>query len=183
MSAEVDPANLTVALHRKLYEAREQQMVVWKGERPEFNNADMVGAMNHFVASARGVYPVAETFGRDHVGPEWFTNWRAWWEATLTQNEKRLWDYMHAQRVAREHGDGSDFLTFPISVPRQHTQSELGSALMFRIARQPDPTKDTFRFRRYAEEPASAVCHRFADLCEQFVAAFLSDSAVAALLP
>lgn len=59
MSATVAPEKLADALNRKVAEASDQIDAILRSERPDWTANDARAAVNHFLTSARGVWPVA----------------------------------------------------------------------------------------------------------------------------
>ena len=55
-----------------------------------------------FVRSARGVYPVAKTFGKDWVPGNRFKVWRDKWENGLTNAERTLWNHVQERYKAAQ---------------------------------------------------------------------------------
>jgi hypothetical protein len=172
--AKVDPARLADALHRKLAEATQQLADIQKADRPEFTNVDPGGAVNHFIASARGVCPVAETFGKQELPAGAFVSWRANWERQLSPDHLTLWNHMRVQREAREHGDGPALVFVEIPLPPSDYQP---NAAIFGLRSRSRTYKGGVRFESYPDRSASDVCRDYLELCSKFVQDFLRDHA------
>ena len=114
--ATVSPSNLASALRTKLDAATLILVEVQKAEQPR-----AAGSESHrdlvmqFVRSARGVYPVAKTFGDAWLPGKSFKVWRDKWEDGLTDAERTLWHHLQELRDIDEHGEGAALI--PVAIP------------------------------------------------------------------
>ena len=81
-----------------------------------------------FVRSARGVYPIAETFGKSRLPGNGFEAWFGNWENGCTDTERALWHHMQDLRDADEHGDGA--VLVPLEIPVVLEDISSNTALM-----------------------------------------------------
>jgi hypothetical protein len=148
-----------------------------KAEQPQVGgNESHHDTVVHFLQSARGVYPVAETFGTAWLPGGGFWTWLDKWEQRLTRADRALWGYMQDQRDWNEHGAGAALIPVAIPVvldymPQNPTLLNLGTG------GQPTASKGGVRFAQYHDKPASEVCDAYLQLCRQFVEDFLRDHA------
>jgi hypothetical protein len=77
-------------LHTKLDVAKLKLLDVQKAERPRGGGSESHrDLVMQLVRSARGVYPLAKTFGKDWLPGNRFKVWRDTWEDRLTDAELR----------------------------------------------------------------------------------------------
>jgi len=176
--ATVRPAMLRDTLNSKLGDATLALLEIREAEQPVWNRHTEPGrSVNTFVHAARGVVPVARTFGQATMQPKCFEKWRKDWEARLTQPERDLWLRMITERESLEHGEGVELIDVPIPILRgdqlqiSHNHALLGTPPV------PGPFKGGVRFKEYPNKVASEVCAEHLGLARRFVDDFLHDHA------
>ena len=112
--ATVAPSELARTLHTKLDAAKLKLLDVQKAEQPRGGDSESHrDLVMQFVRSARGVYPVAKTFGKDWLPGNRFKVWRDKWEDGLAAAEQTLWHHVQKLRDIDEHGEGAPSYPWP----------------------------------------------------------------------
>jgi hypothetical protein len=176
LRATVAPSELTHALRTKLGAATLTLVEVQKAEQPHAGGSESHrNLVMQFVRSARGVYPVAKTFGRDWLPGNRFKVWRDKWERALTDAEQTLWHHVQELRDIDEHGEGTALI--PVAIPVAHDDCVPTNAALLGLGpgRQPTASKIGAGFSPYPGKPASEVCAEYLQLCRRFVNDFLRD--------
>jgi hypothetical protein len=172
----VSPAELARTLHTKLDAAKLKLLDVQKAEQPRGggieSHRDLV---MQFVRSARGVYPVAKTFGKDWLPGNRFKVWRDKWEDGLTDAEQMLWNHVQELRDIDENGEGAPLV--PVAIPAALDKCLPTNAALLGLGpgNQPTASKIGAGFSPYPGKPASEVCAEYLQLCRRFVNDFLRD--------
>jgi hypothetical protein len=174
--AVVAPSELAHTLHTKLDAAKLKLLDVQQAEQPR-----VAGSESHrdlvmqFVRSARGVYPLAKTFGKDWLPGNRFKVWRDKWEDGLTDTEQTLWHHVQELRDIDEHGEGA--VLIPVAIPVAHDDCAPTNAALLGLSpgHRPTVSKIGAGFTPYPNKPASEVCASYLRLCQRFVNDFLRD--------
>jgi len=170
----VAPSELARTLHIKLDAAKLKLLDVQRAEQPRGGGSESHrDLVMQFVRSARGVYPVAKTFGKDWLPGNRFKVWR---EGGLTDAEQTLWHYVQELRDIDEHGEGAPLV--PVAIPVVLDDCEPTNAKLpgTRPGHQPTVvSKIGSGFSPYPTRPASEVCAEYLQLCRRFVDDFLRD--------
>jgi hypothetical protein len=112
--ATVAPSELARTLHTKLAAAKLKLLDVQKAEQPRGGGGESHRYLvMQFVRSARGVHPVAKTFGKDWLPGNRFKVWLDKWEGGLTDAEQTLWHHVQELRDIDEHGEGAPSYPWP----------------------------------------------------------------------
>lgn len=170
----VSATELEPTLRQKIYEASMQIVEISKAEGTESINVDARAAVHNFLSAARGVHSVAEDFAIGTRARRAFDSWRDDWENKLSPDDRKLWDQMHAERTAREHGTGAALIGHSVLLPSDAYQ---GSSFLFGLHAPDRRSKPGVRFEAYAEKRASEVCRSYLELCSRFVDDYLRDHA------
>jgi len=172
MSATVRPDNLKAALDAKLAAALAQLGEVREMEQPRLtphlNPREIVGA---FLLYARGVFPIASTFGKAQAGELQFGTWYEQWVAKLGDADRALWKQL--RDVQQEHGHAAELIDTEISVPADSSVAAQQSL----PGTRPDVRKRLVRFAAYPNRAASDVCEHYLRLAKAFTGSFLRDHA------
>jgi hypothetical protein len=176
--ATVSARRLSEALHRKLHEATMQLHELWKtnSDPATLVAIDVRSVVHNFVSAARGVFPVAKTFGDDSLPKGMFDAWLGQWESRLDREAADLWKYIRQLRDDREHGDGMDLFALAIPLPRE---TNAPAALLLGVLAPPEASVISVRFGEYPDRTAHDVCFDYLEICRKFVRDFLQDHAVA----
>jgi hypothetical protein len=179
-SATVDPARLEGALREKLGAAQWKLHELREAEQPRFTpNLEPQTLIAHFLLSARGVHATAKTFAEASWLKGDFAAWRTRWEDSLSPPDVALWDNMQDERDAADHGDGAGLIPIRIPLPRQDCHLQNSTQLLMGLpGYKTDSFKGGMRFEAYPNEPASAVCFKYLELCRRFDADFLQENAL-----
>jgi hypothetical protein len=174
--AIVAPSELARTLHTTLDAAKLKLLDVQKAEQPCGGGSESHRYLvMQFVRSARGVYPVAKTFGRDWLPGNRFKVWRDKWEDGLTDAEQTLWHHVQELRDIDEHGEGAPLT--PVAIPVALDDCVPTNAALPGLgpAHQPAASKIGAGFSPYPGKAASEVCSEYLQLCRRFVEDFLRD--------
>lgn len=174
--ATVAPSELAHTLHTKLDAAKLRLLDVQKAELPRGGGSESHRELvMQFVRSARGVYPVAKTFGKDWLPGNRFKRWRDKWEGDLTDAEQTLWHHVQELRDIDEHGEGAPLI--PVAIPVAVDDCVPANAALLGLGpgHQPTATKIGAGFSPYPNKPASEVCAAYLQLCQRFVSDFVRD--------
>jgi hypothetical protein len=174
--ATVAPSELARSLHTELDAARLKLRDVLKAEQPRGGGSESHrDLVMQFVRSARGVYPVAKTFGRDWLPGNRFKVWCNKWEGGLTDAEQTLWHHVQELRDIDEHGEGAPLVPVAIPVALDDGVPTNAALLGLGPGQQSTASKIGAGFSPYPDKPASEVCARYLQLCCRFVDDFLRD--------
>ena len=173
MDAVVRPDMLKAALSAKLAAASSQLLELREAEQPRvtphLNPREIIAA---FLLHIRGVYPIADHFGKAQAGDLVFNSWYETWRTGLAKPDLALWDQLlHPDRVQREHGHGAELIEDEISVaadPSITAQQTVPST-------RPEVRKRRVRFAAHANRPASDVCGDYVRLARRFIDDFVRD--------
>jgi len=173
MGTIIRPDMLKNALGAKLAAAAAQIAELREAEEPRLtphlNPREIIAT---FLAQVRGVYPIADVFGKAQAGDLVFNAWYENWRAALARPELALWDQLlHADRIQREQGHAAELIEDEISVaadPSIITHP-------FQRSSWPQVPKLRVRFAAYARRPASEVCDDYLKLARRFVDDFVRD--------
>jgi hypothetical protein len=172
MSTTIRPDNLRAALDAKVAAALSQLAELREAEQPRvtphLNPREIVGM---FLLYARGVFPIAHTFGDAQVGELQFNAWYQQWRRKLNDADRALWEQLRNERVRQEHGPGADLIDVEISVASDPSVTVQQAS--------PGPRADVRkRLVRFASQPnraASAVCDDYLRLSKRFAADFVQE--------
>jgi hypothetical protein len=172
----VAPSELARTLHTKLDAAKLKLLDVQKAEQPRGGGSESHrDLVMQFVRSARGVYPVAKTFGKDWLPGNRFKVWRDKWEDGLAAAEQTLWHHVQKLRDIDEHGEGAPLIPVAIPVALDDCVPTNAALLGLGPGHQPTASKIGAGFSPYPNKPASEVCAEYLQLCRRFVDDFLRD--------
>lgn len=158
------------AVNEKLSAAQQYVFELQQAELPEFNRyQNPKQSLVNFLHAAHGVVPVIKTFADARLQhPKDFEDWRSRWEATLTDDERRLWLRLLDERVAQEHGEGAGLKGIWIPITRGQMPQDFTNYALLGIPRPPPPSKGGVEFRAYTGRAASDVCRQYLELCQRF---------------
>jgi hypothetical protein len=172
MSSTIRPDNLRAALDAKLAAAMSRLVELREAEEPHvtphLNPREVVAA---FLLPARGVYEIADTFGKAQVGGLQFNAWYEQWMTTLGDADRALWNRLRDDRARKDHGHGADFVDVEISVAADPSISGHQSPHRARA----DVRKQLVRFAAEPNRAASDVCADYLRLAKRFVDDFVRD--------
>lgn len=173
MSTTIRPDNLRAAFDAKIAAALSQLVELREAEQPRvtphLNPHEIVGA---FLVYARGVFPIAHTFGHTQAGELQFNAWHQQWRKKLSHDDRALWEQLRDDRNRQEHGQGADLIDIEISVASDPSVTGGQRSLS---GQRVEVRKCLVRFTRQPNRAASAVCDDYLRLAKRFAADFARE--------
>lgn len=173
MPATIRPDTLKVALDAKIAAAATDLVELREAEElrvtPHLSPREIIGAL---LSHARGVYPIADTFGKAQAGDLVFNAWYQTWRGTLSKADLSLWAQLRADRVQPGMGRDAELIEDEIAVAADPTITVPDLP----VGARTDIRKRRVRFAAHPNRAASEVCGDYVRLARRFADDFIRDN-------
>jgi hypothetical protein len=167
MPTTIPRERLKDALHARLAAATSQLLELREADEPRVTpHLNPRQIIDDFLLHVRGVYSVADKFGKAQAGDLGFNAWYDSWRGALSEVERTLWRQLRADAVQPKQLHVADFIEEWINVDADLTGTLPPGA-------SHEVRKQRVRFATNPDKPAGEVCAEYLRLARRFVDAFV----------